>query len=113
MQKEKKTMDTGSKQPCGSPSAQRYFRCGDTEALIDLKRKVNMVDSFNDGISVTKTEVNPETIVANQLAMYIRAYNFEDASILADKLPDTERFQMIKAFATASADIMIIGAPPP
>ena len=29
----------------------------------------------------------------------IRAYNFEDASILADKLPDTERFQMIKAFA--------------
>ena len=67
--------------------------------LIDLKRKVNMVDSFNDGISVTKTEVNPETIVANQLAMYIRAYNFEDASILADKLPDTERFQMIKAFA--------------
>ena len=67
--------------------------------LIDLKRKVNMVDSFNDGISITKTEVNPETIVANQLAMYIRAYNFEDASILADKLPDTERFQMIKAFA--------------
>ena len=67
--------------------------------LIDLKRKVNMVDSFNDGISITKTEVNPETIVANQLAMYIRAYNFEEASILADKLPDTERFQMIKAFA--------------
>ena len=46
-----------------------------------------MVDSFNDGISITKTEVNPETIVANQLAMYIRAYNFEEASILADKLP--------------------------
>lgn len=67
--------------------------------LIDITRKVNMIDSFNDGISVIKTEVNPETIVANQLAMYIRAYNFEDASILADKLPDTERFQMIKAFA--------------
>ena len=67
--------------------------------LIDITRKVNMIDTFNDGISVIKTEVNPETIVANQLAMYIRAYNFEDASILADKLPDTERFQMIKAFA--------------
>lgn len=67
--------------------------------LIDIKRKVNMVDSFNDGISVITTEVNPEIIVANQLAMYIRAYNFEDASILADKLPETERFQMIKAFA--------------
>lgn len=65
-----------------------------------------MVDSFNDGISITKTEVNPETIVANQLAMYIRAYNFEEASILADKLPDTERFQMIKAFANLSGWIL-------
>ena len=68
----------------------------------DVKEKLRArenVDSFNDGISITKTEVNPETIVANQLAMYIRAYNFEEASILADKLPDTERFQMIKAFA--------------
>lgn len=57
--------------------AQGYFRCRDTKTLIDLKRKVNMVDSFNDGISITKTEVNPETIVANQLAMYIRAYNLK------------------------------------
>lgn len=67
--------------------------------LIDLKRPVNIVDSFNDGVVITRTEVNPEVIVANQLAMYIRAYNFEDASILARKLPDTDRFRMIKAFA--------------
>lgn len=67
--------------------------------LIDLKRKVNMVDSYNDGITITETEVNPEVIVANQLAMYIRAYDFENASILARMLPDNDRFRMIKAFA--------------
>lgn len=69
------------------------------EPLVDFNRKVNLVDTFNDGISVTKTEINPEIIVANQLAMYIRANNFDYASILADKLPNTERFHMIKAFA--------------
>lgn len=67
--------------------------------LVDITRKVNLFDRFNDGISVIETEVNPEVVVANQLAMYIRAYNFDDASILAGLLPDTERFQMIKAFA--------------
>lgn len=67
--------------------------------LVDITRKVNLIDRFNDGISVIETEVNPEVVVANQLAMYIRAYNFDDASILAGLLPDTERFQMIKAFA--------------
>lgn len=67
--------------------------------MVDITRKVNLVDRFNDGISVIETEVNPEVVVANQLAMYIRAYNFDDASILAGLLPDTERFQMIKAFA--------------
>ena len=67
--------------------------------LVDITRKVNLVDRFNDGISVIETEVNPEVVVANQLAMFIRAYNFDDASILAGLLPDTERFQMIKAFA--------------
>lgn len=67
--------------------------------LIDLTRKVNQIDRFNDGISVTETEVNPEIIVANQLAMYIRANNFSDASILARMLPDKEEFKMIKAYA--------------
>ena len=67
--------------------------------LIDLKRKVNSVDRFNDGFYTTEREVNPEAVVANQLAMYIRAYNFEDASILARMLPNNDRFRMIKAFA--------------
>ena len=67
--------------------------------LIDYSRKVNTIDRFNDGISVIETEINPENIVANQLAMYIRANNFDDASILADMLPNTEKFKMVKAFA--------------
>lgn len=67
--------------------------------LIDLSRKVNQIDRFDDGISVTETEINPEVIVANQLAMYIRANNFSDASILARILPDDDKFTMIKAYA--------------
>jgi len=67
--------------------------------LIDYRRKVNTIDKFNDGISIIETEINPENIVANQLAMYIRANNFEDASILADMLPNTDKFKMVKAFA--------------
>lgn len=67
--------------------------------LIDLTRKVNQIDRYNDGISVTETEINPEIIVANQLAMYIRANNFSEASILARMLPDKEEYKMIKAYA--------------
>ena len=67
--------------------------------LIDYKRPVNAPDRFNDGISIIEKIVNPEDVVANQLAMYIRANNFEEASILADKLPNNEKFKMVKAFA--------------
>lgn len=67
--------------------------------LIDYSRPINTIDKFNDGISIIETEINPENIVANQLAMYIRANNFDDASILADKLPNNDKFKMVKAFA--------------
>lgn len=67
--------------------------------LINYSRKVNTIDRFDDGISVIETEINPENVVANQLAMYIRANNFEDASILADMLPNNDKFKMVKAFA--------------
>ena len=67
--------------------------------LIDYTRPVNTIDRFNDGITIIETEINPENIVANQLAMFIRANNFEDASILADKLPNNDKFKMVKAFA--------------
>lgn len=67
--------------------------------LIDYTRPINTISKFNDGISIIETEINPENIVANQLAMYIRANNFDDASILADKLPNNDKFKMVKAFA--------------
>ncbi len=67
--------------------------------LVDLRRPVNQIDRFDDGVSIIETEINPEVIVANQLAMYIRAYNFEEASILANMLPNNDKFRMIKAFA--------------
>ena len=69
------------------------------QPLIDYTRPINSILTDNDGISIIKTEVNPENIVANQLAMYIRANNFDDASILADKLPNNDKFKMVKAFA--------------
>lgn len=69
------------------------------QPLIDYTRPINIILTENDGISIIKTEVNPENIVANQLAMYIRANNFDDASILADKLPNNDKFKMVKAFA--------------
>ena len=70
------------------------------QPLINYTRPVNTIDRFDDGLSVIETEINPEDVVANQLAMFIRANNFEDASILADKLPKTDKFKMVKAFAS-------------
>lgn len=79
--------------------------------LIDLGVwKVNQVQRFDDGISVTETEVNPEAVVANQLAMYIRSDNFREASILAKLLPDEERFKLIKAFARCLGGYYVGGA---
>lgn len=69
------------------------------QPLIDYKRPVNAEDRFNDGISTIEKIVNPEDVVANQLAMYIRANNFDEASILAEKLPNNDKFKMVKAFA--------------
>lgn len=69
------------------------------EPLINYTRPVNATDRFQDDFGVRITEINPEDVVANQLAMYIRANDFERASILADKLPKTDKFKMIKAFA--------------
>lgn len=68
------------------------------EPFIDRKtRGVNVVRTRIDG--VTKEIINPEAIVANQLAMYIRANNYEQASVMAQILPDTPQNEMMKAFA--------------
>lgn len=45
--------------------------------------------------------VNPTEIVNNQLCMYIKAYNYSEASIMAQMLPDEEQYDLIKAFAWA------------
>ncbi len=40
---------------------------------------------------------NPSAVVANQMWMYLMSYNYPKASILAQMLPDTEEFMMLKA----------------
>lgn len=73
----------------------------DTEILepfIDRKtRGANVERTRMDG--VTKEIINPEPVVANQLCMYLKANNFEQASVMAQILPDTEQNAMLKAFA--------------
>ena len=68
--------------------------------LINYKRKVNSINRYDDGLGVEITEINPENVVANQLAMYIRAYNFAGADTLAQMLPNTDKFRMVKAFSS-------------
>lgn len=68
------------------------------EPFIDRKtRGANVVRTRIDG--VTKEIINPEPIIANQLAMYIRANNYEQASVMAQILPDTPLNEKMKAFA--------------
>ena len=73
----------------------------DTEILkpfIDKATKgVNVIRPLANGIG-TET-INPEAIVANQLAMCIKADQYEEASIMAQILPDTPENIKIKAFA--------------
>lgn len=68
------------------------------EPFIDRKtRGANVVRTKMDG--VTKEIINPEPVVANQLSMYLKANNFEQASVMAQILPDTENNAKLKAFA--------------
>lgn len=68
------------------------------EPFIDRKtRGANVERTRLDGI--TKELINPEEVVANQLAMYLKANNFEQASVMAQILPDTEKNAKLKAFA--------------
>ena len=68
------------------------------EPFIDRKtRGANVVRTKMDG--VTKEIINPEQVVANQLSMYLKANNFEQASVMAQILPDNENNAKLKAFA--------------
>ncbi len=68
------------------------------EPFIDRKtRGANVERTRLDG--VTKEIINPEEVIANQLAMYLKANNFEQASVMAQILPNTEKNARLKAFA--------------
>lgn len=68
------------------------------EPFIDRKtRGVNVVRTKMDG--VTKEIINPEAVIANQLTMYLKANNFEQASVMSQILPDNMYNAKLKAFA--------------
>ncbi len=70
------------------------------EPLIDLGvKKVNFQTTFDTGMGIEKTIVNPEEIVINHLAMCIKANNFSKASVIAQVLPDEPKYEMVRAFA--------------
>lgn len=66
--------------------------------LVDFSVKRCNVQRTFDGRVVGVDNV--EEVVANQLAMYLKLGNFEEASRLAQLLPDTEKNKRIKAFTT-------------
>ena len=81
--------------------AAMYLKKGkvDTTLLapfIDTKnlKSVNIEVKNPDG---SKTILNPEEVVANQLSMYLLANNFRSASIMAQLLPNTEKNKELKA----------------
>ena len=70
------------------------------EPLIDLGvQKVNFQTTFDTGMGIEKTIVNPEEIVINHLAMCIKANNFSKASVIAQILPDEPKYETVRAFA--------------
>lgn len=70
------------------------------EPFID--KSVYVTDYERTNVNTNRKElVNPKEIVNNQLCMYIKKYDYKNASILAKILPDDEEFRMAKAFAWA------------
>lgn len=66
--------------------------------FIDRKtRNVNVVRKLMNGVD-TET-INPEAVVANHLAMCIKANDYDEASVMAQILPNTPENEKIKAFA--------------
>ena len=70
------------------------------EPLVDKTIYVTNYERTN--IDTRRREiVNPVEIVNNLLCMYIKAYNYSDASIMAQILPSDQEFDLVKAFAWA------------
>ena len=70
------------------------------EPLID--KSIHTVNYERRNIDTRRVEViNPEEVIINQLCMYIKAGDFEQASIMAKILPEKEEYKLIKAFTWA------------
>lgn len=67
------------------------------ERLIDRSVKRCNVERRMDG-RLMKV-INIEEVVANQLAMYLKAEDFANASVMAQILPDSEKNNTLKAYA--------------
>ena len=67
------------------------------EPLIDRStRGTNVSRKLMNGNSIV---INTEEVVANQLAMYLKADNFDQGSVMAQILPNTDKNRKLKAFA--------------
>lgn len=70
------------------------------EPLID--RSVHSANYLRMNADGSRTDlVNQTEVVSNQLCMYIRKGDFENASILAKILPDGNRYALLKAYTWA------------
>lgn len=69
------------------------------EPLID--RSVYVCD-YKKEINESLTRIiNPKEVVSNQLCMYIKKGDFNNASVLAKILPDDKQYDLLKAYAWA------------
>lgn len=81
------------------------------EPLID--KSIYTVNYERRNFNTQRKEIiNPEELVVNQLCMYIRSGDFEQASIMAKILPDKEEFKLIKAFTWALGGYFVGGSTP-
>lgn len=70
------------------------------EPFID--RTVRRVNFERRNVNTGRLEiVNPDAVIVNQLCMYIKAGDFEQASIMVKILPDLKEYELMKAYALA------------
>ena len=70
------------------------------EPFID--RSVSRVNFERRNVNTGRLEIiNPDAVIVNQLCMYIKAGDFEQASIMVKILPDLKEYELMKAYALA------------
>lgn len=101
----------------GNTLARLYLERGATdtrilEPLID--RTIFTVNYERRNIDTGRTDIiNPIEVVANQLCMYIKANDFENASVMAKLIPDEyKEFALVKAYAWAMGGYFQGGSTP-